>query len=60
MIKPKLPKVGDRINLFGVHAIVSVVEPHSDFAWHIELVSESASGAMETWSINVPTDFRTN
>jgi hypothetical protein len=59
MIIPKLPKVGDRVFLFGIRAVVTVVEPQSDYVWHIELVSESGSGAMEHWVVNVPTDFRT-
>lgn len=59
MIKPTLPEINSKVNIFGVDAFVSSIEPEDDWNWRINLASRNALGATEEWAIVLPTDFRT-
>jgi hypothetical protein len=52
LIIPTLPIVGNEVTLFGVNLTVTAVEPASDFAWSIEMVSVAGDKV----SVVIPTD----
>ena len=56
-MRPKLPNVGDRFELFGLTFIVEHVEPEDDWTWRIE--GPLADNRDEKVVVLVPTDFRT-
>lgn len=58
-LRPALPEVGDTVQVFGVQGVVTAVEPASDWAWGVTLVSTDAGAQDITWVVQVPTDFDT-
>lgn len=58
-IKPVLPAINSKVSIFGVSALVSSIEPESDWTWRVNLASVNALGATEEWHLIVPTDYRT-
>lgn len=51
--------VGAEIEIFGMVGTVTIVEPASDWYWDVTVNVEGSSG-IDTLSMRVPTDFRTD
>jgi len=59
-LKPRVEQsVGEDIALFGIKAKVLEVVPEDDWSWRVYLGSTDGGGNRITWTIVVPTDYRT-
>lgn len=62
-LSPVIPAVGHPFHVFGLTAVVTIVEPQDDYLWRVEAVIDGLDrdvhGEPETIVVLVPTDYRT-
>lgn len=60
-MKPRAEQmVGEVVTILGVKAQVVDVVPQDDWHWLVTLESLNAGDRIESWSIVLPTDYRTD